>query len=150
MTDSSNSSIAPSTRWMLAALIFIPISIALSLAHASPSLVFVTAALAIIPLAGFMGTATEELAKHLGSAIGGLLNATFGNATELIITIIAVRAGELEVVRASIVGSIVGNILLVLGLSVYLVGLKYKKQTFSKDVAGVHTVILILAGIAMF
>lgn len=137
-------------KWMLAMLVFIPISTYLSLTHASPSLIFITSALAVIPLAGFMGHATEELAKYLGSSIGGLLNATFGNAAELIITIIAVRAGELEVVRASIVGSIVGNILLVLGLSVFLGGLKYKTQVFSKDVAGVHTVMMILAVIAMF
>ena len=101
-------------KWMLAMLVFVPISIALEVAHVNPALVFLTSALAIVPLAGFMGTATEELAKHLGSSIGGLLNATFGNATELIITIIALRAGELEVVRASIIGSIIGNILLVL------------------------------------
>jgi len=137
-------------RWMVPMLVFVPISIVLSLVHSHPVAVFATAALAIIPLAGLMGVATEELVKHLGSAIGGLLNATFGNATELIITIIAVRANELDVVRASIIGSIVGNILLVLGLSVFLGGLKYKKQVFSQDVAGVHTVMLVLAVIAIF
>src|SRR5438270_8584652 len=105
-------------KWMLAMLVFVPISIALEVAQVKPTLVFVTSAIAIIPLAGFMGTATEELAKHMGSAIGGLLNATFGNATELIITVIALKAGELAVVRASIIGSIIGNLLLVLGLSV--------------------------------
>jgi Ca2+:H+ antiporter len=134
---------------MYAMLVFVPISIILKFTGASPTLVFVTSALAIIPLAGIMGTATEELAKHLGSSIGGLLNATFGNAAELIITIIALRAGELEVVRASIIGSIIGNILLVLGLSVFLGGLKFKTQVFSKDVAGAHTVMLILAVIGI-
>src|SRR6185503_9890008 len=79
----------PSMKWMYAMLVFVPISIGLKFAGANPTLVFVTSALAIIPLAGIMGTATEELAKHLGSSIGGLLNATFGNAAELIITIIA-------------------------------------------------------------
>ncbi len=136
-------------KWMYAILIFVPISIALNFAHASPILVFIASALAIIPLAGIMGTATEELAKCLGSAIGGFLNATFGNATELIITVIALRAGELSVVRASIVGSIIGNLLLVLGLSVFVGGLKYKTQVFSKDVASAHTVMLILAVIAI-
>ena len=136
--------------WMLAMLVFVPISTALHFFHAGPVWVFAASALAIIPLAGFMGTATEELAKRFGSSIGGLLNATFGNAAELIITISAVRAGELELVRASIAGSIIGNVLLVLGLSVFLGGLRYKTQSFSKDVAGVHTVMLILAVIALF
>jgi len=136
-------------RWMLAMLVFIPISIALAAMHANPVLVFGASALAIIPLAGYMGSATEELAKYLGQSIGGLLNATFGNAAELILTISAVRLGELEVVRASIVGSIVGNILLVLGLSVLLGGLRYKEQRFSEDVAGVHTVMMILAVIGI-
>lgn len=135
---------------LIALLVFVPISIALEFLHAPPAWVFLAAALAIVPLAGFMGEATEELAKHLGSSIGGLLNATFGNATELIITIFAVRAGELGVVRASIIGSIIGNLLLVLGLSVFLGGLKHKTQTFSKDVAGAHTVTMILAAIALF
>jgi len=137
-------------KWMFAMLVFVPISTALSLAHVNPAWVFVTSCLAIIPLAGYMGQATEELAKHFGSAIGGLLNATFGNAAELIIVIIAVRADELELVRASIAGSIIGNILLVLGLSVFLGGLKFKTQKFSQDVAGVHTVMMILAVIAIF
>lgn len=136
-------------KWMFAMLAFVPISIALALLHVNPLLIFVTSALAIVPLAGLMGTATEELAKHLGSALGGLLNATFGNATELIITLIAVHANELEVVRASIIGSVIGNILLVLGLSVFVGGIRYKEQVFSKDVAGVHTVMLILAVIAI-
>jgi len=136
-------------RWMLLLLVCVPTSILMSIWGASPPLVFLSAALAIVPLAGLMGTATEELAKHLGSATGGLLNATFGNATELVITLVAVRANELDVARASITGSIVGNILLVLGLAVFLGGLKYKKQVFSQDVAGVHTVMLVLAVIAI-
>src|SRR5437588_7690976 len=111
-------------RWMPVMLIFIPISIILYFLHANPVWVFAISAIAIIPLAGYMGTATEELAKHFGPNLGGLLNATFGNAAELIITIVAVRAGELDVVRASITGSIIGNILLVLGVSVFLGGLK--------------------------
>jgi Ca2+:H+ antiporter len=137
-------------KWMFVMLVFIPASIVLNRMHQNPALVFFAAALGIVPLAGFMGTATEELSKHLGSAIGGLLNATFGNAAELIITIAAVRAGELALVRASIAGSIIGNLLLVLGLSVFCGGIKYKTQTFSKDVAGVHTVMLVLAVIALF
>lgn len=133
-------------KWMLG---FIPIALVLHLVHAAPPLVFLAAALAIVPLAGYMGEATEELAKHLGPATGGLLNATFGNATELIITIFAVRAGQLDVVRASIIGSIIGNILLVLGLSIFIGGLKYKKQLFNQDVAGSQSVTLILAVAAL-
>jgi Ca2+:H+ antiporter len=137
-------------KWLMPALLlFIPISTAFTAIHGSAPLVFLTAALAIIPLAGYMGQATEELAKHLGPAKGGLLNATFGNATELIITIIAVSAGQIDVVRATIIGSIIGNILLVLGLSIFLGGIRYKHQVFSKDVAGKHTVMMILAVIAI-
>jgi Ca2+:H+ antiporter len=134
---------------LYAMLIFIPLSIFLKVFHAPAGWIFISSALAIVPLAGIMGTATEELSKRLGSASGGFLNATFGNATELIITILAIHAGELDVVRASIIGSIIGNILLVLGLSMFLGGLKYKIQTFSQDIAGLHTVMLILAVIAI-
>ncbi len=136
-------------KWLNILLVFIPISFALSHFHGPPVLTFAAAALAILPLAAYMGQATEELAKHLGPSIGGLLNATFGNATELIITILAVKAGQLDVVRASIVGSIIGNLLLVLGLSVFLGGIKHKTQTFDKEVAGAHTVMLVLAVIAI-
>jgi Ca2+:H+ antiporter len=98
-------------------LIFVPIAIVLELMHASPTLIFITSCLAIIPLAGVMGKATEHLAERVGEGIGGLLNATFGNAAELIIAIVALRAGLYDVVKASITGSIIGNILLVFGLS---------------------------------
>jgi putative effector of murein hydrolase LrgA (UPF0299 family) len=94
-------------------LIFIPISIALDLLHADPIIIFVSAALAIVPIAGFMGKATEELSKQVGAGIGGLLNATFGNATELIIAFFAIQAGLFEVVKASITGAIIGNVLLI-------------------------------------
>ncbi len=134
---------------MACAAVLIPISLAMHVLGAAPGWSFVTAALAIIPPAWIMGVATEELAKRLGPSLGGLLNATFGNAAELIITLVAVRAGELDVVRASLVGSIVGNILLVLGLSVFLGGLKYKTQRFNEDAAGVHTVMMTLAVIAL-
>ena len=100
-------------NWLL---IFVPIAIGLEfLAPERYLLVFVTSALAILPLAGWMGRATEQLAERMGEGVGGLLNATFGNAAELIIAITALRAGLHDVVKASIAGSIVGNILLVLG-----------------------------------
>src|SRR4030095_3965199 len=113
-----------SLNWLLVA---IPVALFLELTHADAAYVFIASALAIIPLAGWMGRATEWLAGHFGSGIGGLLNATFGNAAELIIAIMALRAGLHEVVKASITGSIIGNILLVLGVSFVAGGLKYPK-----------------------
>src|SRR5215475_15034531 len=100
--------------WML---IFVPVAIVLELTHADPLYVFTASAAGIIPLAGWMGRSTEWMAEHLGSGIGGLLNATFGNAAELIIALVALRAGLNDVVKASITGSIIGNILLVLGVA---------------------------------
>src|SRR4051794_7358282 len=130
-------------------LVFVPISVVLELSHASPLAVFITACLAIIPLAGLMGTATEELSKHLGPTIGGLLNATFGNATELIITLFAIQRGLLEVVKASIAGSIIGNILLVLGAAVLAGGLRFAHQTFNQAAAAMHSSMLVLAVTAL-
>ena len=130
-------------------LAFVPVSV---LAHQlgwGEVVVFVTAALAIIPLAGWMGTATEEIAVVLGPSWGGLLNATFGNATELIIALIALNEGLVGVVKASLTGSIIGNLLLVLGLSMLLGGLKFKEQTFQSVVARVNASSMNLAVIAM-
>jgi len=136
-------------RWQWVMLAFVPVSILLNVFHAPPVWVFLTACLAIVPLAGAMGAATEELAKYRGQAIGGLMNATFGNATELIIAIVAVINGEVDVVRASLIGSIVGNLLLVLGLSALLGGLKFKEQKFSKDAAGTHSSMMTIAVISL-
>ena len=101
-------------NWLL---VFVPVAIVLELTHASASLVFLASCLAIVPLAGLMGKATEHLAEKVGEGVGGLLNATFGNAAELIIAIVALSKGLTDVVKASITGSIIGNILLVFGLS---------------------------------
>jgi len=130
-------------------LVFIPISIALELIHANGILVFIAAALAIIPLAGFMGKATEELSKQVGAGVGGLLNATFGNATELIIAIFALQAGLFEVVKASLTGGIIGNMLLITGCSMFLGGLKREKQTFNSRVQGVNSTMLALAAVGL-
>jgi Ca2+:H+ antiporter len=130
-------------------LVFVPFSLVLELIHATPLAVFATACLAIIPLAELMGHATEELAKHLGSTIGGLLNATFGNAAELIITVFAIQRGLLDVVKASIAGSIIGNILLVLGAAVLAGGLRHSRQTFNQVAAGTHSGMLVLAVTAL-
>lgn len=130
-------------------LIFIPISIAAHVLEWGDLVVFITAALAIIPLAGWMGTATEEIAVVLGPSWGGLLNATFGNATELIIAVVALNKGLVEVVKASLAGSIIGNLLLVMGLSMFLGGLKYKEQTFQSVIARVNGSSMNLAVIAI-
>ena len=133
-------------RGINALLVFIPISAALHFTpHMNQLWIFVAAALAIVPLAGMMGQATEELAKHLGASWGGLLNATFGNATELIIGIFALREGLIGLVRASIVGSIIGNLLLVLGASILAGGIKHKVQKFNQDQAESHAINLLVA-----
>jgi Ca2+:H+ antiporter len=130
-------------------LIFVPIAIALELIHANPIAIFAASGLAIIPLAGWMGRATEHLAEKLGEGLGGLLNATFGNAAELIIALMALRKGLFDVVKASITGSIIGNILLVLGLSVLLGGLKFPKQVFNRTAAMLGSTMLGLSTIAL-
>lgn len=125
-------------------LVLFPITLLAELLHWSPIAIFVLAALAIIPLAGFIGTATEVLAFHTNPRIGGLLNATLGNAAELIITIVAIRAGYLELVKASITGSILGNLLLVLGMSILLGGLRHGVQTFNRTQASNNSIMLVL------
>ena len=116
-------------NWLL---LFVPVTVALEyLAPERHLLVFVTSGLAILPLAGWMGRATEQLAERMGEGVGGLLNATFGNAAELIIALAALRAGLHDVVKASIAGSIVGNILLVLGAAMLAGGLRHREQHFN-------------------
>lgn len=130
-------------------LIFLPVAIVAELLHWPPLVVFAASALAVIPLAGLLGEATEVLAEKIGPRFGGLLNATLGNAAELIITIIAIRAGQMELVKASLIGSVVGNILLVLGFSILLGGLKNGTQHFNRTNAGMDATMLILAVIAI-
>ncbi|MCS6804765.1 MAG: calcium/proton exchanger [Acidobacteriota bacterium] len=130
-------------------LIFVPISIVLELTHADPAMIFVSCCIAIIPLAGLMGKATEHLAERMGAGLGGLLNATFGNAAELIIALMALRAGLYDVVKASITGSIIGNILLVLGLALLVGGLKYPVQRFNRTAAGLGATLLTLSVIGL-
>jgi len=136
-------------RWGLALGIFIPVSWIIWVATGSGVLVFAAAGIGIIPLAWFMGLATEELGKHSGPGVGGLLNATFGNATELIIALVALANGLQEVVKASLTGSIIGNVLLVLGMSMVAGGIKHKRQTFSREASGVQTTMLVLAVIGL-
>jgi len=130
-------------------LVFVPITIIAHMYGASPIVTFIMSALAIIPLAKFIGEATEELTVYTGPALGGLLNATFGNATELIIGIFALQAGLVEVVKASITGSILGNLLLVLGSAIFFGGIKKKKQSFNATAAKASGSTLLLAVIAL-
>lgn len=130
-------------------LLFIPVSIAAHFLEWGSVAVFVTAGLAILPLAAWMGTATEEIAIVVGPTLGGLLNATFGNATELIIALVALNAGLISVVKASITGSIISNLLLVLGFAMFLGGLRYKEQTFQPVVARLNASVMNLAVIAI-
>jgi Ca2+:H+ antiporter len=136
-------------RIFLGLLLFVPLSLAAEWLKLDPLIIFVTASLSIVPLASWMGMATEEIAVVVGPTLGGLLNATFGNATELIIALIALKAGLLEVVKASLTGSIIGNLLLVMGLSMFLGGLRYKEQTFQPVIARVNASLMNLAVVAI-
>ena len=138
----------PSLNWLL---IFVPIAIGLRFwpGGANATALFICSALGIIPLAGQIGCATEALAARTGAAIGGLLNVTFGNAAELIIALIALSKGLTGVVKASITGSIIGNVLLVLGLSALLGGAKYQEQHFNRTAARTSAISLSLAAIAL-
>lgn len=129
-------------------LVFIPVAFFAESKH-MPILEFFSACLAIVPLAGLMGRATESLSDRLGTGLGALLNATFGNACELIISIAALKAGYVDVVKASITGSIIGNILLVLGASMLAGGLKFPTQTFNRIAASTSATLMALAAIAL-
>ena len=135
--------------WPYLLVPFIAVAVVLELTHASPTLIFATAAIGIVPTAALMGLATEELAARSGPGIGGFLNVTFGNAPELIIALFALNAGLQEVVKASIVGSILGNILLVLGAAMLVGGLKRERQTFSATAANAQSTMLFLAAAAL-
>src|SRR3984893_1639876 len=135
--------------FFIALLIFTPITVAGSIFELSPKILFFLSSLAILPLAKFIGEATEELSARGGPASGGLLTATFGNATELLIGLFAIREGLIEVVKASLTGSIVGNLLLVLGTAIFTVGTRYKTQRFNRTAALANASTLLLAVIAM-
>jgi Ca2+:H+ antiporter len=128
---------------------FIPVAIALELVHASATVIFVTSALGVIPTAALMGRATEELAARSGPGIGGFLNVTFGNAPELIIAFFALNEGLQEVVKASLVGSILGNILLVMGAAMLVGGRKRERQFFDRTAANTQSGMLLLAVVAL-
>jgi Ca2+:H+ antiporter len=135
-------------HWMLA---FVPVALYLGHTHHAPATVFIASCLALLPLAGLMGEATENIAHHTGPGIGGLLNATFGNAAELIIALVALRQGEQEIVKASLTGSIVGNLLVVLGFAMLLGGWKHKELRFNRLAAesGSSTMLLAVAALVI-
>jgi Ca2+:H+ antiporter len=152
MSTGSSSERKSFGRWLLSAdgwpyllVPLIPAAIVLELGHASATAIFITAALGIVPTAALMGKATEELAARSGPGIGGLLNVTFGNFPELVIAFFALIEGLQEVVKASIIGSIMGNILLVLGASMFIGGLGRDRQTFNRTAAGAQSAMLLLA-----
>jgi len=147
MAKSASSFLKPSMNWLL---VFIPVT--LFMEHAMPDkpvLVFLCAALAIVPIASLIVQATEQIALRTGDAIGGLLNATFGNAPELIIAFVALRSGFTDMVRASIIGAIMANLLLGLGLAFLLGGLRYHIQEFNPRAAGMQASMMMLAVISM-
>jgi Ca2+:H+ antiporter len=134
-------------KWLL---LFVPLTLALHfLKPESQTLIFLAACMAIVPLAGQLGKATEQLAHHTGDAVGGLLNATFGNAAELIIAVMALREGLYSVVKASLTGSIIGNILLVLGAAALAGGTRHKRQQFNRTGACAQATLLTLAAIGL-
>ncbi|MCB1062533.1 MAG: calcium/proton exchanger [Verrucomicrobiae bacterium] len=137
----------PSLNWLL---VFVPIAIGLSFGGPGrETWTFIAACIAVIPLAGWMGKATEHLAERTSEGVGGLLNATFGNAAELIIAFVAMSKGLDDIVKASLTGSIIGNILLVLGASLLTGGLKHKEQKFNAVGARTQSTLLMLAAIAL-
>jgi Ca2+:H+ antiporter len=143
-----NSFLKPSLNWLLA---FVPAAVVLRAwpQFGNETALFICSCFGIVPLAGWMGRATEELAEHLGHGVGGLLNATFGNAAELIIALMALSKGLTGVVKASITGSIIGNVLLVMGASILAGGTKFREQRFNKTAARTSTTTLTLASFAL-
>jgi Ca2+:H+ antiporter len=139
--------VKPSINWLL---VFIPISLGLEhLVHAAPPVIFFSAALAIVPIAALIVRSTGQLATYTGDAVGGLLNATFGNAPELIIALVALRAGELEMVRASIIGAILANLLLALGIAFLIGGIRHHDQTYNARASRAYSTMMLLAAMSL-
>ncbi len=136
-------------RWLNLFLLFVPAAIALDLLHVSPLVIFIASALAIAPLASVLGESTGALAAYSGPSVGGILSATMGNATEMIIAFFALRAGHINVVKASLSGSIIGNLLLVLGLSMVVGGSRHSVQRFSRTTSTMNSAMLMIAVAAL-
>jgi Ca2+:H+ antiporter len=136
----------PSLNWLL---VFIPVSVALERAHAPDPVLFFSAALAIVPIARLIVLATEQLAVRTGDAIGGLLNATFGNAPELIIALVALKAGYFDMVRASIIGAILANLMLATGIAFLLGGLRYHTQEYNAGAARLYSSMMLISAVSL-
>ena len=136
----------PSINWLLA---FIPISLALEYAHVPAPVLFFSAALAILPIARLIVLSTEQLATRTGDAIGGLLNATFGNAPELIIALVALKAGFYDMVRASIIGAILANLMLATGAAFFLGGLRYHTQEYNASAARLYSSMMLISAVSL-
>jgi Ca2+:H+ antiporter len=139
-------SLKPSINWLFA---FIPVSLALEQAHVAAPLLFFSAALAIVPIARLIVLSTEQLASRTGDAIGGLLNATFGNAPELIIAVVALKSGYFDMVRASIIGAILANLMLAMGVAFFLGGLRYHIQDYNAGAARLYSSMMLLSAISL-
>lgn len=133
------------SRWLWAMLPIGPIAYCLSWLHVPAVVLFILSSIGVVPLAALIGKATEELAYRVGSATGGLLNATFGNVPELVIGILAIRAGLVTLARASIVGSVIGNASLVVGMALFYGGIRNGLQKFSREAVGHHAVLMVLS-----
>src|SRR5262249_49400560 len=138
--------VKPSINWLF---VFIPITVILEHAKVAAPVIFFSAAIAIVPIAALIVQATEHVSERTGDAIGGLLNATFGNAPELIIALVALRAGYLDMVRASIVGAILANLLLALGVAFLLGGLRYGNQKYNPTAVRAYSSMMLLATISL-
>jgi len=139
-------SFTPSLNWLF---VFIPLSIALEYAHVPPPVVFFSAALAIVPAARLIVLSTEQLATRTGDAIGGLLNATFGNAPELIIALVALRAGYFAMVRASIIGAILANLMLAMGVAFFVGGLRRHTQEYNAGAARLYSSMMLISAVSL-
>ena len=133
-------------NWLL---VFVPVALVLDRMEVSPPLVFFAAALSIVPIASWIVRATEHLATYTGDAVGGLLNGTFGNAPELIIGVVALRAGLFDMVLASLVGAILANLLLALGVAFFLGGLRFRDQSFRPEATRAYVSMMLLAVTSM-
>ena len=142
----SRISLKPSLNWLL---VFVPLSIALEYAHVPPPVLFFSAALAIVPIARLIVLATEQLATRTGDAIGGLLNATFGNAPELIIALVALRAGLFDMVRASLIGAILANLMLATGVAFFLGGLRNHTQEYNAGAARLYSSMMLISAVSL-
>ena len=136
----------PSINWLL---VFIPVSVALERAHVPAPVLFFSAALAIVPIARLIVLSTEQLATRTGDAVGGLLNATFGNAPELIIALVALRAGYFDMVRASIIGAILANLMLATGVAFFLGGLRHHTQVYNAGAARLYSSMMLISAISL-